>query len=143
MAEVKTVNNEATVKEERYTGVVPEVYKGIGKEQYNLVLTTKRIIFAFIKPRKDFIAPPSPDRYAARTSEEIRAEDKKNVVIDRDKVKSFEFAVGESYINCCNKLMEIDGQLHIQADKKYDFYVPYRRDAIARNVFGKAELIKA
>ena len=142
MAQSKIVIGTATPEtgEDRFIGLIPDVYRGKafgGKEQYNVIITSKHIIFALIqappgKPATTFV-------YAKKSIAEILAESKKNFSVERNLLKTFKFTPGHSYTDCCRKLQEIDGELEISTNKtRYSFYMPFRRTQIAKDVFARA-----
>jgi hypothetical protein len=128
--------------EEHFIGVIPDVYRGKGlggKEQYNVIVTSKSVIFALIKASPNGV--PATRSYGSKSTGEILAENKRNFSIEREQIKSFRFTPGHSYTDCCRKLQEIDGELEIAAPKaRYSFYVPFRRNNIAIDVLSKADL---
>jgi hypothetical protein len=142
MAQSKIVIGTATPEtgEDHFIGVIPDVYRGRGlggKEQYNIIVTGKHIIFAFIQasPGK----PATTSGYAKKSTAEILAESKKNFSVERVELKTFKFTLGHSYTDCCRKLQEIDGELEFNTNKaRYSFYVPFRRTQIAKDVFARA-----
>jgi hypothetical protein len=129
-------------REERFIGVIPDVYRGKGlggKEQFNVIVTSQHITFTLIKASPNGV--PATRSYGSKSTAEILAENKKNFSIEREQIKSFRFTPGHSYTDCCRKLQEIDGELEIAAPKaRYSFYVPFRRNNIAIDVLSKAEL---
>ncbi len=140
------------VQEEHLVGVIPDVYKSKifgGKEAYDLVITTKRFIFALLpgQGNKPYVSRLSmaPEKYASKTTGEILFENKRNFVVDREQIKSLTFNPGKSYVDCCRKYVEVDGELEIATPKvKYTLGVPFRRVNIAKNVLAKvaiAELV--
>ena len=139
MAQIKA--EEITNTTERQIGILSEVYKGKGlggKEQYNVIVTDKSITFALITPA---VSGPAAKIYAKKSTSEILAENKKNFSVEREKMTSFGYKPGHSYIDCCRKLQEIDGELGIVTPKaKYSFYVPFRRTDGAKEVLERAGL---
>ncbi len=132
----------ATTQEERFIVVIPDAYRGKGfggKEQFNIIITGARVTFALIKPEGGY---SRSEKYATKPAEEILAENKRNFSIERPQIKSVKFTSGHSYTDCCRKLQGIDGELEITAPKaRYHFYVPFRRNTIARDVLSRAKLI--
>jgi hypothetical protein len=122
-------------------GIIPEVYKGKGlggKERYNVVVTDRSVTFAMINAA---ITGPAAKIYANKSTAAILAENKRNFSVEREQLKSLNFKPGHSYIDCCRKLQEIDGELCIVTPKaKYAFYVPFRRTDIAKDVLSRAGL---
>jgi hypothetical protein len=146
MVQAKTnqigVFSPSSTQEEHFIAVIPDVYRGKGlggKEQYNVIVTSKSVTFALIKASPNGV--PATRSYGSKSTGEILAENKKNFSIEREQIKSFRFTPGHSYTDCCRKLQEIDGELEIAAPKaRYSFYVPFRRNNIAIDVLSKAEL---
>jgi hypothetical protein len=133
---------EAPDNKAHFIGLIPDVYreKGLGgREQYNVIVSYKTITFALIKSEAN--TGPAAKIYAGKTTEEVLAENKRNFSVERGQMKSFKFIPGHSYTDCCRKLQEIDGELEIVAPKaKYSFYVPFRRNDIAKSVLERAGL---
>ena len=132
---------EPTTGTEHQIGILLEIYKvkGLGgKEQYNVVVTDRSITFALITPA---VTGPAAKIYAKKSTSEILAENKKNFSVNREEMKSFSFKPGHSYMDCCRKLQEIDGELNIvTAKSKYTFSVPFRRTDVAKDVLERAGL---
>ncbi len=128
--------------EERVIGIIPDIYREKalgGKEQFNLIITDRSLIFALIRPEGGNIPAAS---YAKKSAAAVLAENKKNFVIEREKLKSVSYRAGHSYTDCCRKLQEIDGELEIVApDKKRRFYVPFRRNNIAKDLLVESGLV--
>ena len=133
---------EAPDNKTHFIGIIPDIYreKGLGgKERYNVIVSDRSITFALIKPAAN--TGPAAKIYAGKSTADILAENKKNFSIARDQMKSFKFTPGHSYTDCCRKLQEIDGEMEIVTPKaKYSFYVPFRRNDIARDVLERAGL---
>lgn len=126
---------------EHLIGIIPDIYRerGLGgKELFNVIVSDRSITFALITSA---VTGPAAKIYAGKTTEEVLAENKKNFSVERNRMKSFSFKPGHSYTDCCRKLQEIDGELEIVTPKsKYSFYVPFRRNDIARDVLERAGL---
>lgn len=133
-------------REESLVGVIPDIYRGKGlwgKEHFNVIVTTKRLIFALVAPPKAgvLLAPSrtiSPAKYMSKTTEEILSENKRNLAIEKDQIRSVDFTPGHSYTDCCNKTQEVDGNLEITSSKaSYSFRVPLRRSGAAKDILGR------
>ncbi len=145
---IRQIHTEIIDREEHFLGVIPDVYRsnffGV-KTPYDIIVTSRRMLFISLQPEKgnlpSFAARRSPEEYADKTTAEILAENKKNRVIEKEQIKSASFKLGKSYIDCCRKLMEVDGEVEVGLpETKYVFSVPFRRQSIARNLLERAGL---
>lgn len=83
----------------------------------------------------------APGKYAAKPTAEITAENKRNIVLEKDQLRSVKYTPGHSYVDCCRKVQEIDGDLEIVTAKtKYSLNVPFRRTTVARDILSKADI---
>ena len=131
---------------ERLLGVIPDVYKsnffGV-KTPFDIIITSKRMIFV-VQPANSWPATgrlTSAEKYVGKTTAGILSENKKNRVIDKEQIKSVNFKLGKSYIDCCRKLVEVDGEVEVSLpETRHVFSVQFRRQSIAKNLLTRAGL---
>ncbi len=119
----ETIVSNNNIGQEHIRGVISGVSrrrKVLGVENYDIVVTNKRLIFVPV--------PQSNGRnlnYFALSPEMVLANDVHNSAIKRDEIKSIKLTAGQSYNDCCGKRQNEDGNLEISAGKKYTFLLPY------------------
>ena len=140
MIQEKTVQHPASG--EQLVGVIPDVVRTrnwLGTDQFNVIVTTERMLFIPLRPVPG--GYKALEKYIGLPAEEILAENKKSIAIEKGEIKSVDYKEGSSYVDCCRKVMELDGELEIHTSKgKYTLTVPFRRNNIAKDVLEKAGL---
>lgn len=136
---------EADNREEHLIGIIPDAYrkKAFGrKDNFNITVTTNRMIFILLAGGGDKTSDLSDENLTAKTREEILSGNKKNFVFDRGEIKSVTFTPAHRYVDCCQKVIEMDGELEITAnDTRHVFKVPAQRTTIAKNILKKSWLV--
>ena len=144
MIQEKVINATSSGAEAReiLIGVIPDVIRTrlwLGKDQFNVVATTKRMLFIPLQPLPG--GYKTLERYVGRPTEEILAENKKSISIEKSEIKSVQYQEGHSYVDCCRKVQELEGELEIHTSRgKYTFSIPFRRNITAKDVLEKAKL---
>ncbi|MFH0847499.1 MAG: hypothetical protein V1894_05560 [Chloroflexota bacterium] len=135
---------EAETQEELLLGVIPSVYrrKGFRKGYFDIVVTTKRMIFVLTPEEGDKTPALPSEKLVGKTTEAILSLNKRNFVVDKDEVKSITFVPGNCYVDCCRKTIETEGELEIVTrESKYSLNVPLRRTTIVNKILGKSWLL--